>query len=196
MRIALGADHAGVALKDDIKQLLDERGIAYTDFGTNRPIGRLPGLRRHGRARGRRGRVRPRPPLLRLGHRHGHRGQQGARHPRRADRRRSSARLSREHNDANVLALGERLDAAGRRRTDRRRVSRHAVRRRPASAPRRQDLSRLARDRHDDSSSTLTSIPKSPPPSATKSAAPGGGPRAHRVRELRQPRPCSRRPAR
>jgi ribose 5-phosphate isomerase B len=35
MRIALGADHAGVALKDDIKRLLDERGLSYTDFGTN-----------------------------------------------------------------------------------------------------------------------------------------------------------------
>ena len=35
MRIALGADHAGVALKQDIKQQLDERGISYTDFGTN-----------------------------------------------------------------------------------------------------------------------------------------------------------------
>ena len=35
MRIALGADHAGVALKDDIKKLLDERGDSYTDFGTN-----------------------------------------------------------------------------------------------------------------------------------------------------------------
>ena len=35
MRIALGADHAGVALKDDLKRLLDARGIAYTDFGTH-----------------------------------------------------------------------------------------------------------------------------------------------------------------
>jgi len=35
MRIALGADHAGVALKADIKRLLDERGDAYTDFGTD-----------------------------------------------------------------------------------------------------------------------------------------------------------------
>ena len=35
MRIALGADHAGVGLKDDVKRLLDGRGIAYTDFGTN-----------------------------------------------------------------------------------------------------------------------------------------------------------------
>jgi ribose 5-phosphate isomerase B len=35
MRIALGADHAGVALKEHIKRQLDERGLAYTDFGTN-----------------------------------------------------------------------------------------------------------------------------------------------------------------
>lgn len=35
MRIALGADHAGVGLKDDLKQLLDARGISYTDFGTH-----------------------------------------------------------------------------------------------------------------------------------------------------------------
>jgi ribose 5-phosphate isomerase B len=35
MRIALGADHAGVALKDDVKRLLEARGIGYTDFGTN-----------------------------------------------------------------------------------------------------------------------------------------------------------------
>ncbi|HEY6358548.1 MAG TPA: ribose 5-phosphate isomerase B [Vicinamibacterales bacterium] len=34
MRIALGADHAGVGLKDDLKTLLDARGMAYTDFGT------------------------------------------------------------------------------------------------------------------------------------------------------------------
>jgi ribose 5-phosphate isomerase B len=37
MRIALGADHAGVALKDQLRQRLDERGIAYTDFGTTGP---------------------------------------------------------------------------------------------------------------------------------------------------------------
>ena len=34
MRIALGADHAGFALKELIKAHLDTRGIAYTDFGT------------------------------------------------------------------------------------------------------------------------------------------------------------------
>lgn len=34
MRIALGADHAGFHLKDAVKRLLDERRIAYEDFGT------------------------------------------------------------------------------------------------------------------------------------------------------------------
>lgn len=35
MRIALGADHAGVVLKDQLKVRLDERGIEYEDFGTS-----------------------------------------------------------------------------------------------------------------------------------------------------------------
>jgi ribose 5-phosphate isomerase B len=34
MRIALGADHAGVVLKEQLKARLEERGIPYTDFGT------------------------------------------------------------------------------------------------------------------------------------------------------------------
>jgi ribose 5-phosphate isomerase B len=34
MRIALGADHAGVVLKEAIKQHLDSRGLEYEDFGT------------------------------------------------------------------------------------------------------------------------------------------------------------------
>lgn len=35
MRIVLGADHAGVTLKDRLKEHLDQRGIAYSDVGTN-----------------------------------------------------------------------------------------------------------------------------------------------------------------
>lgn len=35
MRIALGADHAGVSLKDDVADFLTERGVAFTDFGTH-----------------------------------------------------------------------------------------------------------------------------------------------------------------
>jgi ribose 5-phosphate isomerase B len=34
MKIALGADHAGFQLKDSLKRLLDELGVSYEDFGT------------------------------------------------------------------------------------------------------------------------------------------------------------------
>lgn len=35
MRVALAADHAGVELKEVLKRLLDERGVEYRDFGAN-----------------------------------------------------------------------------------------------------------------------------------------------------------------
>lgn len=35
MRVALGADHAGAALKRDVARLLDELQIDYRDFGTD-----------------------------------------------------------------------------------------------------------------------------------------------------------------
>ncbi|AGB42346.1 ribose 5-phosphate isomerase B [Halobacteroides halobius DSM 5150] len=35
MEIAIGSDHGGYNLKQKIKELLDERGIGYKDFGTN-----------------------------------------------------------------------------------------------------------------------------------------------------------------
>ena len=34
MIIALGSDHAGLPLKQEIMELLDQKGIAYKDFGT------------------------------------------------------------------------------------------------------------------------------------------------------------------
>ena len=34
MKIAIGADHAGYQLKDSLKKLLDEMGVPYEDFGT------------------------------------------------------------------------------------------------------------------------------------------------------------------
>jgi ribose 5-phosphate isomerase B len=37
MRVALGADHAGVELKDALKPVLDELGVPYEDFGTHGP---------------------------------------------------------------------------------------------------------------------------------------------------------------
>jgi ribose 5-phosphate isomerase B len=112
MRIALGADHAGVTLKNDIKQLLDERGIPYTDFGTNTTasvdypdvaaeVGRRVaggefdrGILICGSGVGMAMAANKIP---------------GIRAATVIDE--ASARLSREHNDANVLALGERLTA-------------------------------------------------------------------------------------
>jgi ribose 5-phosphate isomerase B len=35
MKIALGADHGGYELKEEVKKHLDSRGIPYVDFGTN-----------------------------------------------------------------------------------------------------------------------------------------------------------------
>jgi ribose 5-phosphate isomerase B len=35
MRVALGADHAGVELKDALKKALDAMGVGYEDLGTN-----------------------------------------------------------------------------------------------------------------------------------------------------------------
>ncbi len=35
MRIALAADHAGFHLKDSLKRTLDELGVTYRDFGTD-----------------------------------------------------------------------------------------------------------------------------------------------------------------
>lgn len=35
--IALGADHGGYLLKEEIKKFLDEKGVEYKDFGTYTP---------------------------------------------------------------------------------------------------------------------------------------------------------------
>jgi ribose 5-phosphate isomerase B len=35
MKIALGSDHGGFQLKEEIRKYLEERGIAYQDYGTN-----------------------------------------------------------------------------------------------------------------------------------------------------------------
>ena len=110
MRIALGADHAGVALKTAIKSLLDARGVTYTDLGTDQTASvdypdfaaRVAEEVASGRYdRG----------LLFCGSGIGMaiaaNKIPGVRAAAVVDE--ESARLSREHNDANVLALGERL---------------------------------------------------------------------------------------
>ena len=37
MKIALGCDHAGIELMPAVKEVLEERGISYIDFGTDNP---------------------------------------------------------------------------------------------------------------------------------------------------------------
>jgi ribose 5-phosphate isomerase B len=110
MRIALGSDHAGVSLKADIKQMLDERGVEYEDFGTDSadsvdyPDYAARVAREVAAGRFDRG-------ILFCGSGMGMamaaNKVPGVRAAPVVDT--TSARLSREHNDANVLTLGERL---------------------------------------------------------------------------------------
>jgi ribose 5-phosphate isomerase B len=110
MRIALGADHAGVHLKQAIRQLLDERGIPYADFGTNSnesvdyPDFAVSVARDVAEGKSDLG-------ILMCGSGIGMaiaaNKIAGIRAASVTDEQ--SARLSREHNNANVLALGERL---------------------------------------------------------------------------------------
>jgi ribose 5-phosphate isomerase B len=118
MRIALGADHAGVALKADIKRLLLERGVEIVDLGTDStdPIDYPDIAVRVGREIG--SGAADRGILLcgsGIGMAMAANKIAGVRAAPVVDE--DSARLSREHNDANVLALGERttpLDLARR----------------------------------------------------------------------------------
>jgi len=110
MRLAVGADHAGYALKEEVKRLLDQRGVAYTDFGTDSEArvdypdfaAKVAGEVSAGRFdRG----------ILVCGSGIGMAMAAnkfaGVRAAAATDV--TSARLAREHNNANVLTLGERL---------------------------------------------------------------------------------------
>jgi ribose 5-phosphate isomerase B len=115
MRIALGADHAGVALKEALKPLLDTRGDTYIDLGTtgSESVDYPDYAAQVGRAvasgdadRG----------LLVCGSGVGMaiaankvRGIRAA-----VATEVESARLSRSHNNANVLALGARVTPEAR----------------------------------------------------------------------------------
>lgn len=110
MRVALGADHAGFELKDALKPLLDELGVSHVDFGTSSAVsvdypdfaervGRVVAAGEFDRG------------ILVCGSGIGMaiaaNKVPGVRAAVAADV--VSAGLSREHNDANVLALGARL---------------------------------------------------------------------------------------
>jgi ribose 5-phosphate isomerase B len=113
MRVALGADHAGVQLKRDIKRQLDERGDSYTDFGTDttdavdypdyaRQVAKVVASGEFDRG------------ILFCGSGIGMaiaaNKIPGVRAAAVFDA--GAARLSREHNDANVLSLAERVTPA------------------------------------------------------------------------------------
>lgn len=110
MRVALGADHAGVTLKDAIRSLLEARGVEVRDLGTTdrvsvdypdfaASVGRAvaTGLADRGILVCGTG----------LGMAIAANKIDGVRATPVADL--DGARLAREHNDANVLALGARI---------------------------------------------------------------------------------------
>ena len=117
MRIALGADHAGVALKEATKAHLAARGIEFEDFGTEstesvdypdyaKAVGEAVASGRFDRG------------ILFCGSGVGMaiaaNKVRGVRAAPVFDE--EAARLSREHNDANILSLGERVTPADQAR--------------------------------------------------------------------------------
>jgi ribose 5-phosphate isomerase B len=110
MRVALGADHAGFELKNALKRVLDELGVTYDDFGTGsaesvdypdyaKAVGESVVEGRYDRG------------ILVCGSGIGMSIAANKVHGVRAAvvTEVESARLSRAHNDANVIALGARL---------------------------------------------------------------------------------------
>lgn len=108
--LIIGSDHAGFELKEHLKKALDRRGIAYQDVGTHSaesvdyPDFAHEVARAVGSGEAERG-------LLVCGSGQGMamvaNKYEGVRAALPHDE--ESARLSREHNDANVLALGGRV---------------------------------------------------------------------------------------
>jgi ribose 5-phosphate isomerase B len=115
MRVALGADHAGVGLKSEVMRLLDELHVDYNDFGTvtddSVDYPDFAETVARGVARGEFDRG-----ILMCGTGIGMaiaaNKVTGVRAAPVSDI--ESARLAREHNDANVLALGARVTSTDR----------------------------------------------------------------------------------
>lgn len=110
MRVILGSDHGGIRLKEEVKSLLDEMGIAYADEGCNcedsvdYPDYAAPVAQKVAKGEYDFG-------ILICGTGIGMsiaaNKVKGIRCAVVSDE--YSARMSREHNNANVLALGERV---------------------------------------------------------------------------------------
>jgi ribose 5-phosphate isomerase B len=117
MKVALGADHAGFELKDALKRVLDELDIAYDDLGTNSASSVDYPDFAEAVARGVAAGAYDRGILVcgsGIGMSIAANKVPGVRAAMVNDT--ESARLMRQHNDANVIALGARLtpeDRAG-----------------------------------------------------------------------------------
>jgi ribose 5-phosphate isomerase B len=110
MRVALGADHAGFRLKEGVKQFLDSLHVPYTDFGTDtdQPVD-YPDYALHVASAVASGQA-DRGILVcgtGIGMAIAANKVRGVRAAPVVDL--ESARLSREHNNANILALAGRL---------------------------------------------------------------------------------------
>lgn len=114
MRIALGSDHGGFVLKEEIKDYLEESGIEYKDFGTHTndscdyPDIALPVAKAVANGEFDRG-------ILICGTGIGIGIAANKVHGIRAALCHDtfSARASREHNNANILTMGERVIGRG-----------------------------------------------------------------------------------
>ena len=115
MRIALGADHAGVTLKEEVKRVLEDLNLPYRDFGTssNESVD-YPDYAARVAASVASGEC-DRAILVcgsGIGMAIAANKVRGVRAAPVADL--ETARLCRAHNDANVLALGARVTPGGR----------------------------------------------------------------------------------
>ncbi len=110
MKIAIGADHAGYQLKDSLKKLLDEMGVPYQDFGTTSAQSVDYPDFAHAVAKGVAAGQFERGILVcgtGVGMAIAANKVAGVRAAAIVDT--DTARLSREHNDLNVIALGARV---------------------------------------------------------------------------------------
>jgi ribose 5-phosphate isomerase B len=115
MRVALGADHAGVALKRDVRKLLDDLNVEYVDLGTDTDAAvDYPDYAKLVTREVVDGRVDA--GILICGTGIGMAMAANKVHGIRAASASDveTARLAREHNDANVLALGARTTSIDR----------------------------------------------------------------------------------